>query len=69
MTSGYKNEFDFIHYLNGKKFGEINILMQEVIQSLFPNIKNNDTIKAYKYGRYAKAPKFQVETGILNKKV
>ena len=41
MTSGYKNEFDFIHYLNNKKFGEINILMQEVIQSLFPNINNN----------------------------
>lgn len=55
MTSGYKNEFDFIHYLNNKKFGEINILMQEVIQSLFPKIKNNDIIKAYKYGRYAKA--------------
>ena len=55
MTSGYKNEFDFINYLNNKKFEEINILMQEVIQSLFPNIRNNDTIKAYKYGRYAKA--------------
>ena len=55
MTSGYKNEFDFIHYLNNKKFKEINILMQEVIQSLFPNIQNNDTIIAYKYGRYAKA--------------
>ena len=29
--------------------------MQEVIESLFPNIRNSDTIKAYKYGRYAKA--------------
>lgn len=55
MLNGYKNEFDFINYLNNKKFEEINILMQEVIQHLFPNIKNDDTIIAYKYGRYAKA--------------
>lgn len=53
--NGYQNEIDFINYLNNKKFEELNILMQEVIQKLYPNIKNKDIIKASKYGRYAKA--------------
>lgn len=55
MKNGYTKEFDFINYLNNKKFEELNIMMQELIQKLYPNIKNKDLIKASKYGRYAKA--------------
>ena len=54
MTNGYQNEIDFINYLNNKKFEELNIMMQDVIKSIYPNIKSKDIIKASKYGRYAK---------------
>lgn len=53
--NGYQNEIDFINYLNNKKFKELNIMMQEFIKALYPKIKNDDYIDAYKYGRYAKA--------------
>lgn len=55
MINGYKNEYDFINYLNNKSFNELNILMQEVIETLFPDISNSDIITAYKYGRHSKA--------------
>lgn len=54
MKNGYENEFDFINYLNNKKYKEVNILFQEILSVLFPNIKPEDEIIAYKYGRYAK---------------
>lgn len=55
MLNGYKNEFDFINSLNNHTYDELNILLQDVIIKLFPNILKTDVIKAYKYGRYAKA--------------
>lgn len=55
MNNGYKNEFEFIDYLNNKKYSQINPLMQDMLKSLYPNIKDHDIIKAYKYGKFAKA--------------
>lgn len=55
MLNGYENEHIFINNLNDYKFKDLNILLQEVILYLYPNISDNDIIKAYKYGRYAKA--------------
>lgn len=54
MKNGYDNEFEFINSLNKKKFKELNILMQEVLEALFINIEDEDVIIAYKYGKYAK---------------
>lgn len=54
MVDGYQNEYEFIKYLNKKKFKEVNILMQEFLKALFFNIKEEDVIIAYKYGKYAK---------------
>lgn len=55
MKNGYKNEFEFIDYLNNKKYWQLNPLIQDMLKALYPNIKNNDIIKAYKYGKFAKA--------------
>lgn len=65
MNKGYTNEFDFINYLDNKKFRELNILMQDVIQYLYPDIKPNDIIKATKYGKYAKT---DIVVSVRNKK-
>lgn len=53
--NGYQNERNFIKNLNNKKYCEINILLQDLLHSLFPKIQNQDIIKSYKYSRYAKA--------------
>ena len=65
MNNGYKNEFEFIDYLNNKKYYQINPLMQDMLKSLYPNIQNHDIIKAYKYGRFAKADIVIEVNGIL----
>lgn len=52
---GYKNEYEIITYLNGKKKGEVHILFQELLEKLYPNISDEDMIIAKKYGRYAKS--------------
>lgn len=65
MNNGYKNEFEFIDYLNNKKYCQINPLMQDMLKSLYPNIQNHDIIKAYKYGRFAKADIVIEVNGIL----
>ena len=54
MKNGYKNEFEFINYLNNKKYWQLNPLMQDMLKTLYPNILNHDIIKAYKYGKFAK---------------
>ena len=54
MKDGYKNEIDFINYLNNKKYKEVNIIMQELIKKLFPKVNQENIIRAYKYGKYAK---------------
>jgi len=54
MKNGYKNEIEFINYINNKKFKQLNLLIQEMLETLYPNIKPNDIVKAYKYGKFAK---------------
>ena len=54
MTNGYQNEIDFINQLDGKKFKELNPIFQDMIQTLYPTIKQHEIIHAAKYGRYAK---------------
>lgn len=54
MKKGYLTELVFINSLDGKRFCEINLLLQELMQTLYPKIKVNDLITAYKYGKYAK---------------
>ena len=54
MKDGYQNEIDFINYLNNKKYKEVNILFQELLDKLYSEIEQEDIIIAYKYGRYAK---------------
>ena len=65
MAHGYDNEIDFAEYLDNKKFEELNLLLQEVIQYLYPHIKPKDIIKATKYGRYAKT---DIVISVRNKK-
>ena len=54
MNSGILNEYVFINNINDKKYKETNILIQELLKTLYPWIKENDLIIAYKYGKYAK---------------
>jgi len=54
MKNGYKNEIEFINHINNKKFKQLNLLIQEMLETLYPNIKPNDIVKAYKYGKFAK---------------
>lgn len=65
MTNGYDNEISFIENLDNKKFEELNLLLQEVIKYLYPDIKPKDIIKARKYGRYAKT---DIVVSVRNKK-
>lgn len=65
ISTGYEIEIAFVEYLDHKKFEELNPLMQDVIQTLYPDVKPKDIIKAYKYGRYAKA---DIVISIRNKK-
>ena len=65
MTKGYKNEINFIEYLDNMKFEDLNPLMQDVIKQLYPDIKRKDIIKATKYGRYAKT---DIVISVRNKK-
>lgn len=64
MEKGFQNEFDFINYLNKNTFEETNIIMQEFLKTLFPNISKKDTITAYKYGKYAKVDIVIVVNGV-----
>lgn len=54
MSKGYFNEIVFINSINNKKYKETNLLIQELLRKLYPRIKENDLIIAYKYGQYAK---------------
>ena len=65
MINGFKNEIDFINSLNNHRFDELSILLQDIIIALYPNILKKDIIKAYKYGRYAKA---DIVVSVRNKK-
>ena len=51
---GAKNEFCFITAINGKKFEDLDFLLQDLVLYLFPNISNNILIKCYKNAEYEK---------------
>lgn len=42
--NGYQNEEEFARYLNGKKFGRVNPIFQDLLYKLYKNIDFNDTI-------------------------
>jgi len=65
IKQGYKNEFEFVNYLNNKKYGQVNFLIKDMLKELYPNIQNHDIIKAYKYGKYAKTDVVINVNGIL----
>lgn len=46
--NGYKNEFEFVKYLNDKKVSELNPMFQDLINELYPNINKDYTIKCWK---------------------
>lgn len=52
--NGFQNEYEIISYLNNKKKKEVHILLQELLENLYPNIQDEDIIYAKKYGKYAK---------------
>ncbi len=54
MINGYQNEVIFIESVNGIPFKLQNLIMQDLIKELYPKIKDNDIVSAYKYGKYAK---------------
>lgn len=47
MISGYQNEEEFAKYLNGKKFGRVNPIFQDLLYKLYKNIDFNDTIMCW----------------------
>ena len=54
MIDGFKNEQIFISNINGRPFKIQNLLLQDLLKELYPKIKDDDIVYAYKYGKYAK---------------
>ena len=54
MIDGFKNEHIFISNVNCRPYKLQNLIMQDLLKQLYPNIKENDIVYAYKYGKYAK---------------
>lgn len=52
---GIKCEYEFIEYLNNKKYYQLNPLFQELILNLFSDVNYNSILKAWKYNAHAKA--------------
>lgn len=46
--NGFKNEFDFVLSLNGKKVKELNPMLKDLITNLFGNIDDESIIKCWK---------------------
>lgn len=46
--SGFDNEYEFVKYLNHKKVCELNPLFRNLIDSLFPNVKENFIIRSWR---------------------
>ena len=64
MKIGYLVEITFINYLNNSLYKELNPIMQDLLKALYPYIKDNDKIIAYKYGKYAKVDIVIIVRGI-----
>ena len=54
MINGFQNEQIFISNINGRPYKIQNLLLQDLLKELFPKIKDEDIVYAYKYGKYAK---------------
>ena len=54
MINGFQNENIFISNINGKPYKIQNLILQDLLKELFPKIKDDDIVYAYKYGKYAK---------------
>lgn len=48
MNDGYKNEKEFVQYLNNKKISEVNPLFRELIEYLYKSVDENFKIKSWK---------------------
>lgn len=46
--NGFENEFSFVRELNGKKVGEVNVLLYDFIHDLFYDISDDDIIKCWR---------------------
>lgn len=46
--TGIENEIEFVKYLNGKKGHEIHPIFQQLLENLFPNFTNYNSINAWK---------------------
>lgn len=55
INNGIKNELVFANYLNGKKYCELNFLMRELFKELYPFIKEESRISAWRDESYNKA--------------
>ena len=55
MINGFQNEQIFISNINGRTYKLQNLLLQDLLKELYPKIKDEDIVYAYKYGKYAKA--------------
>lgn len=55
LNKGIKNELVFANYLNGKKYSELNILMKDLFKELYPFIKEDNMISAWRDESYNKA--------------
>lgn len=55
ISKGIKNELVFANYLNGKKYSELNILMRDLFRELYPFIKEDDMVNAWRDESYNKA--------------
>lgn len=53
--SGLEIEKEFIKYLDGRTYDKLHPIFQDLIEILFPKVKDCDVICARKYGYYAKA--------------
>ena len=51
---GIRNEYLFVHNINGRKFRYLNFLLQDLVKYLFPQIQKNDILKCYKNVDYEK---------------
>ena len=49
MIDGFQNEQIFIANINGRPYKIQNLLLQDLLKELYPKIKDEDIVYAYKY--------------------
>ena len=64
--TGYKNENEFVNYLNGKKISEMNPMFAEFLETLFGKLNGNNVIHAW--NNYQKQ-KTDIYIEIKNKRI